>query len=341
MPAAKTGPGEVALAEPGAGGILEQLPQGVVLVDRDLVVEYANRAAERLLGGTPKRGDPLPDPWPDFPLRTLAERLYGSSPPTVGSLVHTRDRTLWVVGVPPSGMGHAILTIDDVTDRERTRQSERRFAENAAHELRTPLTAIVSVIDVLESGAKEVPEVRDRFLAHLRAHSERLSRLATSLLILARVQTRQERPRLELVPVEPLLEEVAAGLVTAEGVVVEVDAPDHIAALADRDLLYQALENVAANASKHTQKGEIVFEARDLGRTVEIGVRDTGTGMGREDAARAFNRFYRGSEGAGFGLGLAIADEAVQALGGTITLDSKPAVGTHVRLRVPRAQIVS
>src|ERR671936_2520138 len=102
MPAAETGPGEVALAEPGAGGILEQLPQGVVLVDRDLVVEYANRAAERLLGGTPKRGDPLPDPWPDFPLRTLAERLYGSAPPARRRPVHTSGPTPWGVGAAPS-----------------------------------------------------------------------------------------------------------------------------------------------------------------------------------------------------------------------------------------------
>jgi signal transduction histidine kinase len=227
-----------------------------------------------------------------------------------------------------------------VTDLERTRRSEHHFVENAAHELRTPLTAIVSVVDVLDRGAKDVPEVRDRFLAHIRAHSERLSRLATSLLILARIQTGQEQPRLELVPVEPLLNEVAAGLHTAEDVTVDVVAADDVAALADRDLLFEALENVGGNATKHTQKGEIVFEARDLGASVEIEVRDTGSGMEREDAAHAFDRFYRGRNGDGFGLGLAIADEAIRALGGTITLDSHPNVGTRVRVRLPRARLV-
>jgi two-component system phosphate regulon sensor histidine kinase PhoR len=319
---------------------LMRLPQGVVLVDSTLLVDYANPAAERLLG-VASPGGPLPDPWPEFSLRDLAASLFGPEPPSGGTLVETDHHFFWVEGVPPGTAETAIVIGDDVTERERARQSEREFVENAAHELRTPLAAIVSVMDVLESGAKDVPETRDRFLKHIRVQSERLSRLATSLLVLARLQTGVEQPRLTVVPVLPLLEEIAGRLDPAEGVEVSVRGSEHTGALADRDLLHRAVANVAENSAKHTKTGEIVLEAVANGTTIQIEIRDTGPGMSEEEQERAFHRFYRSSNGTdGFGLGLAIAEEAVLGLGGTIELESEPGSGTRVCVVVPSAKII-
>jgi signal transduction histidine kinase len=321
--------------------VLAQLPQGVVLVDQKLLIDYANPAAERLLGaGSP--GESLPEPWPDFSLRELAERLFGPDPPTGGRLVESDYQFFWVEGLPPTATETAILIVEDVTERERARRSEREFVENAAHELRTPLAAIVSVMDVLEGGAKDIPEARDRFLKHIRVHSERLSRLARSLLVLARLQTGVEQPRLTAVPMRPLLDEIAGRLDPAHGVAVSVRSSEQTGALADRDLLYRAISNAAENSAKHTQRGEIVLEARENGTTTQIEIRDTGPGMSNEEQERAFQRFYRSSNGTeGFGLGLAIAEEAVRALGGTIQLESEPGEGTRVRVAVPNAKIIS
>jgi len=320
---------------------LMRLPQGVVLVDSTLLVDYANPAAERLLG-VASPGGPLPDPWPEFSLRDLAASLFGPEPPSGGTLVETDHQFFWVEGVPPGTAETAIVIVDDVTERERARQSEREFVENAAHELRTPLAAIVSVMDVLDSGAKDIPETRDRFLKHIRVQSERLSRLATSLLVLARLQTGVEQPRLTVVPVLPLLEEIAGRLDPAEGVEVSVRGSERTGALADRDLLHRAVANVAENSAKHTKTGEIVLEAVANGTTIQIEIRDTGPGMSEEEQERAFHRFYRSSNGTdGFGLGLAIAEEAVLGLGGTIELESEPGSGTRVCVVVPSAKIIS
>jgi signal transduction histidine kinase len=98
---------------------------------------------------------------------------------------------------------------------------------------------------------------------------------------------------------------------------------------------------VAENSAKHTRGGEIVLEAHENGNTTVLEVRDTGAGMTEDERERAFQRFYRSSNGTdGFGLGLAIAQEAVQAMRGTIELDSKVGVGTRVRLALPRARIL-
>src|SRR5439155_13268935 len=250
MPRARSvsGAAELALDQPRGPQpferVLTQLPQGVVLVDSKLVIEYANPAARKLLGvGAP--GVPLPEPWPDFSLRDLAASLFASRRPAGGTLVNTEQRFLWIEGLPPSTAENAILIVEDVTERERAGRNKREFVENAAHELRTPLAAIVSVMDVLESGAKDIPEARDRFLKHIRVHSERLSRLARSLLVLARLQTGAEQPRLTAVQVQPLLEEIAGRLDAASGVEISVRSPAQIGTVADRDLLHRAIANVA------------------------------------------------------------------------------------------------
>lgn len=325
--------------------ILTRLPHGVLVLDRDLRIVYTNPAARRILGsGGVRPGDEVPDPWPDFSLPGLARSLFTGRPIVGLHLVDTEDATYGVEGLVAAHTTTATVLLDDVTERERARRSERRFVENAAHELRTPLAAITSVVDVLEGGAKDHPATRDSFLAHIRTHSERLTRLATSLLTLARFQTGQQQPRLDLVRVEPLLHDVAARIVPRRDVTVEVSAPPDLAVLADHDLLVHALDNIAGNAGKHTRSGSIVFEGRDAGRHAEIEIRDTGKGMTAEESSHAFERFYRsqnGDEGAGFGLGLAIADEAVRVLNGSIRLDSSPNRGTRVRISLPSAKVMA
>ena len=311
------------------------------MVDRDLRIEFMNPSAGRLLEQAAV-DSVLPDPWPELSLRALASSLFTGQPTPGPHVVGAGELRIEVEGVPAPDSQSAIVILEDVTEREQLRQTERRFVENAAHELRTPLAAIVSMIEVLESGAKDDPVARDRFLRHLRSNSERLSRLAMSLLVLARIQTGQEKPHLDLVPARELLEEVAAELEPANMVGVEVDADPQLAVVADHDLVFHALANIASNAVKHTREGRIVFEAHDLGSTTELEIRDTGAGMTPEQARHAFDRFYSsgGRNTEGFGLGLAIAEEAIRVLGGTIELDSKQDAGTRVRIRLPSARLV-
>jgi signal transduction histidine kinase len=231
--------------------------------------------------------------------------------------------------------------IADVSKDERLGRAEREFVENAAHELRTPVAAILSVIEALESGGKNDPAVRDQFLAHIRTQADRLARLTTSLLLLRRMQEGADQPHLDLVPAKALLEDVASDLETRGTVGVRVDASPDLAMLADRDLVRQVIDIVVANAAQHTREGEIVLEAREAGRETELEIRDTGAGMSNEDAKLAFVRFHSSQEGGGIGLGLAIAKEAIEGLGGTIELDSTLGTGTRVRIRLPSARLLS
>jgi signal transduction histidine kinase len=325
-----------------ADRLLTRLPQGIVVVDRYLRVVFANPAARRLFRDDGLRdGETIPDPWPEHSFRETAESLFGGLPVVGRRIFDVGGRTYALQGLTSSDRATGTLVIADVTQEERARRSEREFVENAAHELRTPVAAIVSVVEALEAGGKDDPAVRDQFLTHISRQADRLSRLASSLLLLRRMQEGIDQPHLELVVAEPLLEEAAADLEAQPGVRVRVVASPDLAMLADRDLVRQAVDNVAANAARHTREGEIALVARDAGTVTELEVRDTGSGMSDEDVAQAFARFHRSQGSRGIGLGLAIAKEAVEALGGTIELESTLNVGTRVRMRLPTARLLA
>jgi signal transduction histidine kinase/HAMP domain-containing protein len=324
--------------------LLERLHEGVVTVDHDLVVQFANAEARRVLGTRLAEGDQLPEPWTTFSLREFAASLFdpGSSSLAQAHVRPDEERALALVGIPVQPESESVMIVlDDLTEQERRELAEREFVSNAAHELRTPLTTIIGAIEVLQGGAKENPHERDRFLAHIEREAERLARLARALLTLARAHAGQERPRLDAVPLSGLLLELAEGTRTSDGVIVEVECPPELVANVNRDLLEQALRNLADNAAKHTARGRIVLRAYAAGTAVNVEVEDTGVGMSAETQHHVFDRFYRGQDrdAEGFGLGLAIVRQAVRTLGGHIELDSAPGEGTRVRIVLEQARV--
>jgi len=315
--------------------LLEQLQEGVIAVDPDLTVEFANSRAHRLLGLDLLPGRRLPEPWPAFPLLHAVGRLFAPSATAQTTRMHPDPaRTYVVTLLPPTPASQAgVIVITDVTELERRERAEREFVSNAAHELRTPLAAIASAVEVLQQGAKERPVDRDRFLAVVERQTTRLTRLAHSLLTLARAQTRSEPVRLEPVAVAPLVREIAQSFAD-EPVSVEVCCED-VEALAHRGLLHQAVENLTTNARKHAAGAGLTLRVAHMDDDkVLIEVADKGTGMTPSDAERALDRFYRasGSDGEGFGLGLSIVREVVSVMDGTLSIESRPNEGTTVSI---------
>jgi two-component system, OmpR family, phosphate regulon sensor histidine kinase PhoR len=333
--------------------VVENIPLGLAVVDREgtplIVNSEALRAfdkhdaadfagwyeaeAYRLDGGRV-----LPEERPIARTLATGEVVHGE---TLELVIGGRRAIFEISTAPitgPSGERMGGLSIfRDVTVREQVERAERDFVTNAAHELQSPLAAIVSAVEVLQAGAKDDAE-RDIFLGHIEREAARLGRLVRALLILARAQIGAEPPRDELVALHPLLTEVGRRLSLPPGVELEVDCPTELAVLTNRELVEQAVVNLAENAAKQTSSGRIVLSAEDAdGERVELAVADTGTGIPPADRPRVFERFYRvDADGPGFGLGLAIVRAAVDALGGEIELDSKAGVGTVVRLRIPR-----
>jgi signal transduction histidine kinase len=322
--------------------LLERLHEGVLTIDQDLVVHFANTEARRILGGRLREGDALPEPWYGFDLRAFAHGLFDERASVTQVHVTPDDQHAYgVTGIPSQPeTDWALLVVDDLTEQERRELAEREFVSNAAHELRTPLTTIIGAVEVLQAGAKEDPAERDRFLGHIEREAGRLARLARAMLTLARAHSGQEPPRLEAVELAPLLREVAAGLHPHAGVAVDVKVADSLAVETNRDLLEQALRNLGENAAKHTARGSVVLRAYGNGNTVTVEVEDSGPGISPEVQRHVFDRFYRGERDAhGFGLGLANVRESVRTLGARIELDSSPGEGTVFRILLAPARV--
>jgi signal transduction histidine kinase/HAMP domain-containing protein len=322
--------------------LLERLHEGVVTVDEKLVVRFANAEAQRVLGTRVQEGDPLPEPWTAFSLREFAAGLFDADAGLAQAHLRPDDeQALALVGIPAAEGDTVLIVLDDLTEQERRELAEREFVTNAAHELRTPLTTIMGAIDVLQNGAKDDPIERDRFLGHIEREADRLARLARALLTLARAHAGQERPQIETVSMAPLLHGVADEVRPAPGVAVEVECPPELLAAVNRDLLEQALRNLGENSAKHTPSGRIVLRAIGVGTAVHVEVEDTGVGMSRETQQHVFDRFFRGRDrdAEGFGLGLAIVNQAARSLGGRVELDSAPGEGTRVRIVLENARV--
>lgn len=318
--------------------LLDRLDEGVVLIRRDLSVEFANDRARELLGPDLTAGT-LPHGLQRFVADVFASELAGQL-----QLTTDDERALLVSGIPPgAGTDTVIVVLMDESQRERAERAQREFATNAAHELRTPLASIVTAVEMLQTGAKEDTEARDDFLRVIETEASRLTRLTHALLILARTEARQEQPRLANLELADVIDRVVEA-VPHRGVEIAVDCHPGLSVAADRDLLEQALSNLIANAVRYGNGARVVVRAvAGADERVEIEVVDRGNGIAPADQARIFDRFYRvgdPNDSGGFGLGLPIARDAVKALGGTIDLISRPGAGTTMRISLAAGRLV-
>jgi two-component system phosphate regulon sensor histidine kinase PhoR len=315
--------------------ILERLPAGVVVVDRHGALRYANTAAQRHLHpARVKIGEPLSDITADPPFEELTHQLFRHRV-LPNDAVRIGDETFAVAGAVDRHEVLASIVIEDITTGARWRRSEEDFAVNASHEILGPVAAIAGAAQVLQDGAKDDPQARDRFLTHISDASERLTSIATALLVLARAESGLGGPRLELVPVRPILEDVGRGMDD-----VTVTCSEKIGVLADADVFRQAVTILVENARRHSKEGVGITVAEE-GQMVAVDVVDRGAGILPENLERVTERFFSGAgrDSGGYGIGLSIAVRAAEALGGALELASDRS-GTRARLKLPSARLL-
>jgi signal transduction histidine kinase len=228
----------------------------------------------------------------------------------------------------------------------RTREAEsalaakRELIANVSHELRTPLASISGHAEsllLLGEGTSE--ERRAESVSVLHREAGQLSRLVDDLFLLSTTESGGLPLTIRALDVGGILDEVTASfrpLARREGQVtivsdVQAGLPP---ALGDRERIVQVLGNLVRNALRHTPEGGIVsLRAAQDSDLIRVTVEDTGTGIPPEQLARIFERFYRGDEArdrasGGAGLGLAIVRELVEAMGGSVSVESVAGEGS-------------
>jgi two-component system OmpR family sensor kinase len=245
-----------------------------------------------------------------------------------------------------SEVGHLGLALNTMLDRieeavDAKSASEarlRRFVADASHELRTPLTSIRGYAELYRQDPGSV----GRGMARIEAEATRMSELVDDLLLLARLD---QGHGLRVEPVD--LAAVATDAVAAAKVVepdraIAVTTPaEPVLVEGDPGRLRQAVDNLLANVREHTPaSASVAVRVESDGALAHLEVADDGPGMGEDEVARAFERFWQGEPTIdhprrGTGLGLAIVHDLVQGHGGTVGLDAAPGAGLRVRIDLP------
>jgi signal transduction histidine kinase len=215
---------------------------------------------------------------------------------------------------------------------------ERNFLMTVSHELRTPLTAIRGHVGALREGIAEDPELRERSLEVIAIETSRLERLVGDVLDLAKLDARRFTVLHEEVDMGQLIDQAYEAFgeeARRRGIEYTSDVAARPVILSDGDRVLQIVSNLLSNAFRWTPDGGRV--ELDLAHTdgqVSVAVVDSGPGISASDRERIFRPFVSGG-GGGTGLGLAIARELATALGGRISVESKPGEGSRFELVLP------
>lgn len=340
---------EVGLDSARLSGILSAMQEGVLVVDRDGRIVLVNPALrEMMLVGNDAVGKILLEVLRHADLKEALDeaRASGESVSTELDLSGIKPRRLRVrAAALPGAAGDVFAMFVDVTEVRRLESLRRDFVANVSHELRTPVTAIRSAAETLQLGAGKDPKATNQFVDMIERNARRMHDLVEDLLDLSRIESRELRLSLEPLDATAafthtlsLFEERAS----KKGIRLVVE-PSAERVLADRRALEHVLSNLVDNAVKYCGPGSEVRLAANQHdeRTARVSVSDTGPGIEPQHLPRLFERFYRVDAGrsrdiGGTGLGLAIVKHLVEAMQGSVRVESVPGSGTTFWFTLPR-----
>jgi signal transduction histidine kinase len=223
--------------------------------------------------------------------------------------------------------------------------AKSRFLANMSHELRTPLNAIMGFTRIVSRGSEGVlPERQTGNLSKILSSAEQLLGLIDEILDLSRIEAGQVRIDIDEVDVGALLAESVASvepLVNPAAVRLVARPSDGLRRVAtDREKLRQIVLNLLSNAVKYTEEGTVTASAATRDRRLVVEVADTGIGIPADERERIFDEFHQVDSSTtrpyrGTGLGLTISRRLARALGGDISVESTPGVGSTFRLELP------
>lgn len=344
--------------------LLSSSPDGLLSIDGDGVVRFANATFFRMTAIAPARILHQPEAsvnaclreicddalrFPGLSALCFAAPVGGDVPPRhLVALSDPRHTVFAITGVASRAhSARKVFYFRDVTHEVEVDRMKSDFLATAAHELRTPMASVYGYTELLLSDEFD-SATRRELLQTIYQQTDKLINIINELLDLARIEARRGKDfRFGRVPLAPLVERVLAALPIdrAAWPVQVLGATEAPAAWGDPDKLYQALLNVVSNAVKYSPAGGAIavrMVAADPAHPGQVGVtvRDHGIGMSAPHAARIFERFFRAdSSGAipGTGLGMAIVKEIVDLHRGDISVRSELGKGTEIAIWLPAA----
>jgi two-component system phosphate regulon sensor histidine kinase PhoR len=337
-------------AEEEVRALLANAPDALVAIDAQGTITYANAEAERTFGQSAAAlaGQAIDALVPDLPFRNVSIGPGASLLPLPDVTLGARVLSPSVRVLPSDTAARTTIAFRDVTERRRVDARRTDFYSVLAHDLRAPLNSMLIRVDLMVKGrrgilsAETLAELR-RFEANIRS----MMKMIKDFLDLAAMEGAGYKIAREPLDLGALVEATVEELrPVAEASHLELNCrvvQGGCAILGDRHRIAQVLSNLLGNAIKFTPpEGRIDVESRRAGDFYEVSVRDTGPGIPNEALPTLFNRFTQvieesGRRAAGWGLGLIIVREIVEAHGGEVAVRSEVGHGSTFSFTVPCA----
>jgi two-component system phosphate regulon sensor histidine kinase PhoR len=319
--------------------LFNSMLEGLLLLDRNRKIYLANRAFKNLFNlKIELRGKTIMEALRLHELAELVERVEAEKQVFEYELKLPELSARWLqvnAAVISNSAGEregTILVFHDLTRLKQLEHTREEFVANVSHELRTPLSLIKGYVETLLDGARNNPEVAERFLKIIERNTQRLDLLIQDLLTISALESERIKLNLQRVELRPLVEKVFSDLhAKAENKNVSlVNEVLELTATADANRIDQVLANLVDNAIKYGRaEGRVTVGGKKLDDDkLEMFVQDDGPGIPAESLDRVFERFYRvdkarSRDQGGTGLGLSIVKHIVQAHGGEVWLKSE------------------
>jgi two-component system, OmpR family, phosphate regulon sensor histidine kinase PhoR len=331
-----------------AARVLDVVADGIFLVDQDGVVALWNRAAEAITGiaGAAARGRAITDVVPDWSI--LAERISvmeeaaSTAPQTLP--VNIDGTQLWLSFVAVRSPDGVVFAFRDLTGERRLDDEKRDLVATMSHELRTPMAAVYGAArTLLRTDADFRTDQARELLEMIATQALRLTQITEEVLLTSRLARGTVHLEDELIDLAELAQATIAALTPQlpPDCPVRLDTePNLPPARGDRDRVQQVLVNLLDNAVKYGRPPVAVsIEARTS--VVCIAIADSGPGVPHVEQERIFDKFYRSDPQltrapGGTGLGLYIARELTERMGGRLDVRSDPDAGATFIVQLPR-----
>lgn len=339
---------------PDWSAVFDSAPDGLVVVDADGLVAAMNRAAVRLtavpaadaVGRRLEQVLPLEDsrgrswwqcvaPYTGLAIRTGHPEVELVLPGRGGLLVTAAYHRL---AGPRSPVTSVLVALRPTAGRDRLERDRAELVATVAHELRSPLTSVKGFTSTLLAKWEFFTDAQRRLMLEtVEADADRVTRLITELLDVARIDSGRLELHRSLVDLPGLVQRHIARLVAGGeapqrfSLSVVGDLPE---TWADSDKLEQVFANLLDNAVRHGG-GQVAVSVEATSAGTVVTVCDEGAGVPAEAAARVFTKFWRGGRRGGTGLGLYIAKGMVELHDGTIVLARAPGGGAQFRVQLP------
>lgn len=328
--------------------IVEQMADGIVIVDHEGKILLVNSAAGKMLlvSGDTAIGYSIAQSLRHYQVVDLWKKTIESGNPQ-STYFELQPTQKYIHGISSilKGMEYTVvlLLFQDLTHQRNLERLRQDFVSNVSHELRTPLASMRAISETVERSIDSDPSSAKYFISRMDNEIDRLDQMVMEMLDLARIESGRVQLKKSSTNVCQMINQSINRMkMQAERANIELcsECPESLPEVdVDVERIEQVLVNLIHNAIKFTpSSGKVTITAEVEGENFVIHVNDTGVGINEEDLPRIFERFYktdRARSTGGTGLGLSIAKHVVEIHGGKIWVESKVGTGSTFSFTLP------